>query len=614
MKHLLKLGILLLLLMLLVLPAEAATVDRGDCGDNLYWTLDDAGTLTITGTGPMDNWECFGSPWYDYEIKNLVLNKGMTTIGVFAFQNQHGITSVTIPNTVTTICEDGFFGCAYLTDSTLPDSLLTIEEGGFSSCVRLHEITFPKNLRYIGPTAFFGTRLDDVVIPDSVEYIGASAFSFTNWKENQPEGVVYAGKFAYTYKGERPDNITFREDTIGIVDGFFANYDGTIINLPPNLRYIGLGVFGACRKLESITIPAKVETIGARAFVSCTNLKVVEFKGDAPKIGEEAFEYLTLTVLYPAGNPTWTAEVMQDYAGHLTWIPQEQIAPVLFEIDVARMILGNSLEFQFGVAQTKIPDTTGYYAIIEKEWADGTTTQKTIPATQWGAAGQYWAIVYNGLAAKEMADQFHVTIYNSAGQAISTAKSDSVRSYVERAFSGQSTKGKTMLVDMLNYGAAAQEHFTYNTADLANNQLTVAQKNYGTKTAAATTNKLVKGTNYAGTRLSLQSNIQMQLAFNNMTRDMRAVYVYTDHNGNQRSVSVNGNQFISVSSRLAVELNQLVYADARSQVTVYIYNSSGKVISTTKDSIESYVNRSGATIPLYDALIKFTDSAKAYLH
>ena len=89
-----------------------------------------------------------------------------------------------------------------------------------------------------------------------------------------------------------------------------------------------------------------------------------------------------------------------------------------FDIDVARMILGNALEFQFGVDQSKIPDTTGYYAVIEKTWADGTTTEKVIPASQWGTAGQYHAIVYDGLAAKEMADTFYVTIYNADGKAV----------------------------------------------------------------------------------------------------------------------------------------------------------------------------------------------------
>ena len=161
----------------------------------------------------------------------------------------------------------------------------------------------------------------------------------------------------------------------------------------------------------------------------------------------------------------------------------------LFEIDVARMILGNALQFQFGVEMVKIPDTTGYYAVIEKTWADGSVTTKEIPASEWGTVDKYYAIVYQGLAAKEMADTFYVTIYNADGVAVSYAKQDSVRDYVARAYKSQNALGKTMVVDMLNYGAAAQVYFKYNTEDLANNQLTDEQKASGTAEAPTMENR-----------------------------------------------------------------------------------------------------------------------------
>ena len=287
--------------------------------------------------------------------------------------------------------------------------------------------------------------------------------------------------------------------------------------------------------------------------------------------------------------------------------------PELFYIDVSRMILGNSLEFQFGVAKSNFTDLTGIYAVVEKSWANGTITTQTIPATQWGEAGQYYAIVYNGLAAKEMADTFKVTIYSAAGNPLSYPKTDSVRAYVMRSIDGQTAKGRTMLVDMLGYGAAAQQYFGYNTADLANNQLTDAQKAWGTATAAATTDNRNEGANYFGTRLVLQSSIQMQVAFTGLDETMYAVYSYTNYSGKTQSVTVKGEDFIQVNGMYGVELNKLVYADARQTVTVQIFSADGTLLSIVNDSIESYVNRSGADTPLYDSLIKFADSAKAYL-
>ena len=284
-----------------------------------------------------------------------------------------------------------------------------------------------------------------------------------------------------------------------------------------------------------------------------------------------------------------------------------------FDIDVARMILGNSLEFQFGVAKTKIPEKDGYYAVIEKTWADGTTTTKTIPAAQWGVAGQYWAIVYDGLAAKEMGDTFYVTIYNAKGEAVSNPKQDAVRDYVARAYASQSATGKTMMVDMLNYGAAAQLHFGYGTNDLANSKLTAAQLATGTATAPEMSNDQVKGTNYQGSRFILESRIQVQLAFKNMTSSMYAVYTYTNAAGKAQSVRVEGTDFVVIGGKPAgVELSALVYADARALVEVTVYNADGTVYGTAIDSIESCCVRSGGDVFVY--LMKFADSAKAHLY
>ena len=284
-----------------------------------------------------------------------------------------------------------------------------------------------------------------------------------------------------------------------------------------------------------------------------------------------------------------------------------------FDIDVARMILGNALEFQFGVSTTKIPDKTGYYAVIEKTWADGTISQKTIPASEWGKSGNYHAVIYDGLAAKEMADTFYVTIYNAKGEAVSNPKQDAVRDYVSRAYASQTATGKTMMVDMLCYGAAAQVHFKYGTSDLANSKLTDAQKAVGTAATPEMSNDQVKGTNYSGSRFILESRIQVQLAFKNLTSDMYAVYTYINAGGKVQTVCVEGEDFVIIGGKPAgVELSALVYADARSLVSVTVYNADGTVHGTATDSIESCAMRSNAE--LFVALMKFADSAKKHIY
>jgi len=800
--------VMCVLLCLVLLPgrAEAATVDSGTCGENLTWTLDDQGTLTISGTGVMEDWDYSSvAQWYYYQasIKKVVIEDGVTTIGDFAFIDCFALTSVvipdtvksiggsafssctglasvkipdsvtfigdqafmycakltgiwvdsknpnysndsrgvffnktktiliqaprtitgaySIPDTVTSISNFAFFYCTELTSVTIPDSAITIGYQAFYNCDGLISLNIPDGVTTIGESAFSGcTNLISVTIPNSVTTIGSFAFDFTAWYDNQPDGLIYAGKVAYKYKGDCPSRVTIKDGTLSVAGYAFYYCEGltsvtipnsvvaigdcafyscvsltsvtipdsivtigdcafyyciglTSLSVPDSVVIIGYSAFGDCIGLTSVTIPDSVVTIGYSAFEGCVGLTSVTIPDSVVTIGGSVFKDCTsltsvtipnsvttidygafrnctsltsvtipnsvttidygafrnctslTSVIYCGTDNQWNNIYIDSYNSPLTSATRyyhnfengscticgevDPEAIVLFDIDVARMILGNSLEFQFGVDKSKFDDMTGIYAVVEK----GDVT-KTIPATQWGTVGPYYAIVYDGLAAKEMADEISVTIYDADGQAISNTKTDSVRDYVMRNVNQQSAALKTLMVDMLNYGAAAQGIFQYNTADLANNQLTDTQKSWATQTLAATSDSRVEGTNYYGTRLVLEGRIQMQVAFKGMNRTMYAVYSYTDHYGKEQSVTVTGEDFIEVGGLLGVELSQLVYADARQLVTIRIFNAKGVLLSTVQDSMESYIHRNGGTEPLYDALMKFTDSAKAYLH
>ena len=206
-----------------------------------------------------------------------------------------------------------------------------------------------------------------------------------------------------------------------------------------------------------------------------------------------------------------------------------------------------------------------------------------------------------------------VTIYNAKGQAVSNTWIDSARAYVMRNVDSQSPAVQKLMVDMLNYGAAAQVNFGYNTDDLANSQLTDAQKAYGTAVAPENTNGMVAAPNFMGSRLVLESSIQMQLAFSGVTTDMYAQYKFTDHNGNERVVDVKSDEFIAVGNFYCVNLGELVYADARALVEVTIYNADGSVHAVGIDSIEGYAARY-SSVTLVGELMKFADSAYAYFH
>ena len=95
----------------------------------------------------------------------------------------------------------------------------------------------------------------------------------------------------------------------------------TEVVLPSTVNTIRYGALASLTALERLEIPAGVTEIGEKAFFENTALSEVKFSGDAPTIADDAFSKVVATAYYPAGNPTWTADVMKSYGGTITWKP-----------------------------------------------------------------------------------------------------------------------------------------------------------------------------------------------------------------------------------------------------------------------------------------------------
>ena len=101
-----------ILLIALLMGLSANAQESGTCGPNLKWHLTDDGVLTITGKGKMyDHSDSRPWGWGYSDIKRIIIGDGVTRIGRSAFEDCSSLTSVTIPNSVTTIGWDAFSGC-----------------------------------------------------------------------------------------------------------------------------------------------------------------------------------------------------------------------------------------------------------------------------------------------------------------------------------------------------------------------------------------------------------------------------------------------------------------------------------------------------------------------
>ena len=295
-----------------------------------------------------------------------------------------------------------------------------------------------------------------------------------------------------------------------------------------------------------------------------------------------------------------------------------------FELYGANMLLGNNLAINFYIDPDYLVADEDYYAVVTKSYADGREDlELIIEDDEWEEVYNMYRVSLDKIAAKEMADEITVVIYNDEDEQVSEIWVDSVRDYTMRMLEKEEAKDDpneeqlALYVEMLNYGAAAQVHFNYNEDDLANNELTTAQKAYGLSNVKMEDFR-VKGIGYVGTNLTLESNILMNFFFNNIPAehdDMYAIATYTDHYGEAKQIKVEGEDFVQHNSTTwKISVAGLVIADCRKLVTLQICEADGDVITSVTDSIESYTARMDGDGPLYVAIMNFAVAAYNSFH
>ena len=277
---------------------SSALEASGQCGDNVYWTFDEStGLLTISGEGEM--WErCFND---NSEIKTVVIEDGVTSIGAEAFSSCTGLTSITISNSVTNIDEYAFRGCTGLTSITIPDSvkkigicvfagcssltsisipnsITSIPLSTFDHCSNLTSITIPDNVTSIESYAFFGcTGLNSIFVPEGVTRIGVGVFSHCTGLIN-----ITVSEKNKVYDSRENCNAVIESKTNSLV----AGCKGTII--PGSVFSIGKESFYEQTDLTSIIIPDSLTDIGAGAFWGCSFIKDVYYTGSESEWNEIA--------------------------------------------------------------------------------------------------------------------------------------------------------------------------------------------------------------------------------------------------------------------------------------------------------------------------------------
>ena len=225
-----------------------------------------------------------------------------------------------------------------------------------------------------------------------------------------------------------------------------------------------------------------------------------------------------------------------------------------------------------------------------------------------------------------MNDVVTAVFYNAKGEQLTIAKSDSIASYATRKLNDAAVANnaelRTVYVDMLNYGAAAQVQFEYDIENLANSGVTAEQQAWATE-SVETADHRASSTGYAGSTLTLNNEIQLDFVFTNASvgyshNDLYAIATFTDHYGHAKEVRIEGENFIDYGNLgvlCEVSVTGMAVADFRSVVTCTVYSADGTALEYATDSIEGYAYRNREKLgAIVDAIVKFGESSYNYFH
>ena len=310
------------------IPAKAATAASGRCGDNLTWSLDDDGTLTISGKGRMYNYSnWYYIPWKNSYIKKIIIESQVTSIGDYAFSNCYDLEKIEISTSVSNIGRGAFYNCINLESITIPEGVLYIESGTFSGCKNLVSVSLPKTVTDVSNGAFWGaSSLENIIVDLDSLYLYSDDGVLFNKRDKRiitypagkkdttysiPEGVLEIGKYTF-YECNYLKNILISESVTSIEDNVFygcinvekievepgnknyisindilyskdkskliyfpANKNVKTLVIDENVKNIAFNAFEKCNYIEDVTVPEGVIYAGFQNFRYCINLKKV---------------------------------------------------------------------------------------------------------------------------------------------------------------------------------------------------------------------------------------------------------------------------------------------------------------------------------------------------
>lgn len=356
MKKLLSLGLILCILVGVfggMVTVQAA--NSGSCGENVYYSYS-AGVLTISGTGPMTEYNNMDDvPWDSYRdwIEEVVVEEGVTTLGDWSIYNMPELRKVTLPQSLKRLETAVFCYCKSLSELTLPDSIEFIGNLAVTDLPELTRINVPDSLREMGGFEAGNytelTNLQEVIIDPDHPYVKYQD-GMLIYRDN---GRLFSGCAA---SGDVviPYGVTVIDDS-----AFINNNRLTTVSVAETVTEIGAMCFYRCENLTGVYLPGGLKEFGYEVFGACDMLSEVRFGGTQSQWDSIEFQAdsmtsedeglaLTNEILVTSSIPYDTSSSAADPVSSDTPAVEVPEAPVPAAVPAEiRGVCGDAVEWEF---------------------------------------------------------------------------------------------------------------------------------------------------------------------------------------------------------------------------------------------------------------------------
>lgn len=291
----------------------------------------------------------------------------------------------------------------------------------------------------------------------------------------------------------------------------------------------------------------------------------------------------------------------------------------------------SKLDILFAVPTSSFADCESVYIVVEKELYDTTgavtgTETTTINEYDSTSLSGHYAFYYGGTLAKEMGSKVTAVVYGvkADGTKVYTQRDNySVLDYVKNRLSKTTNeKEKTALVNLMDYGTAAQNYFKYNTSNLVIDSIDSSFLSYrGTLDESVVTDAFTSTPNDGATvtlrkNMSFASSIEIIVGFVTSATDLKVKFDYTDINGSAQTLWVNSDQFKTDSGLTYASFTAFTALEMDKVVTATLYSGDSPISDTITYSVYSYSStrlaRTDAFGTLIREMVKYGQSVKAF--